>query len=96
MPTIRKTDNQNEETRSPFMTFTDTPTRRRLLPLPAVQAEVGLHKTTIYGLMRDGKFPRPIKIGDSSRWLSDELEAWINELAASRSPAGTHDLAASR
>jgi len=67
-----------------------------LLPLPAVQAEVGLHKTTIYGLMRDGKFPRPIKIGDSSRWLSDELEAWINELAASRSPAGTHDLAASR
>jgi predicted DNA-binding transcriptional regulator AlpA len=52
--------------------------------MPAVQAEVGLHKTTIYGLIRDGKFPRPIKIGDSSRWLSDELEAWINELAASR------------
>jgi prophage regulatory protein len=57
---------------------------RRLLPMPAVQAEVGLHKTTIYGLIRDGRFAKPIKIGDSSRWLSDELEAWINELAASR------------
>ena len=66
------------------MTILDNPARRRLLPMPAVQAEVGLHKTTIYGLIRDGKFPRPIKIGDSSRWLSDELEAWINELAASR------------
>jgi prophage regulatory protein len=80
-----ETDKQKQETRSPSMPPPETPHgARRLLPLPAVQAEVGLHKTTIYGLIRDGKFPRPIKIGDSSRWLSDELEAWIDELAASR------------
>jgi prophage regulatory protein len=85
LSTSVETDNQEQKTRSPSMTPSDTPqSARRLLPMPAVQAEVGLHKTTIYGLIRDGKFPKPIKIGDSSRWLSDELEAWINELAASR------------
>ena len=62
------------------MTDTHPQSARRLLAMPAVQAEVGLHKTTIYGLIRDGKFPKPIKIGDSSRWLSDELAAWIDRL----------------
>jgi hypothetical protein len=32
---------------------------RRLLPLSAILAEFGLHKTTVYGLIKQGKFPRP-------------------------------------
>jgi len=58
---------------------------RRLLPIAAVQAELGgVHRTTIYGLVREGGFPQPVKIGGSSRWLSDELRAWRDRRAADR------------
>ena len=57
----------------------------RLLPLSAVLAEFGLkNKTTIYGLIRQRKFPPPIKIGGSSRWIADEIEAYKAECAANR------------
>ncbi len=53
---------------------------RRLLRLPAVQAALGgMHKTTLYALIRDGRFPPPIKIGGASRWVADEIQAFINE-----------------
>ncbi|WP_337992686.1 MULTISPECIES: helix-turn-helix transcriptional regulator [Enterobacteriaceae] len=29
--------------------------------------------------MRDGKFPRPVKIGRSVRWPSSEVDAWIKD-----------------
>ncbi len=56
----------------------------RLLPLAAILAEFKLHKTTIYGLIKRGKFPRPVKIGGSSRWLADEIENYKAECRASR------------
>ncbi len=63
----------------------DTPASNvRLLPLSAVLAEFGLHKTTIYGLIKQRKFPPPIKIGGSSRWLADEIENYKAECRASR------------
>ena len=66
---------------------------RRLLRLPEVQAVVGgIHKTTLYGLIREGQFPAPIKIGGLSRWWSDELAAWLDgrprETVARRKSAG--------
>lgn len=27
-------------------------------------------------LMREGKFPKPIRIGNNTYWLADEVEAW--------------------
>jgi prophage regulatory protein len=66
----------------------DTPPQnvssRRLLPLSAILAEFGLHKTTVYGLIKQNRFPRPIKVGGSSRWLADEIEAFKAERMASR------------
>lgn len=39
-----------------------------------------------YQLIKDGKFPKPIKIGRSSRWFKSEVVQWLNErVAASRS-----------
>lgn len=32
-----------------------------------------------YKLIKDGKFPKPIKLGRSSRWLESEVEAWLQE-----------------
>lgn len=46
----------------------------------------GLTDKWFYKLIQDGKFPRPVKFGRSSRWLKSELEAWIqHRIQASRS-----------
>ncbi|MFP2834982.1 helix-turn-helix transcriptional regulator [Citrobacter portucalensis] len=33
----------------------------------------------IYKLIKDGTFPKPIKLGRSSRWLKSEVVAWLQE-----------------
>ena len=39
-----------------------------------------------YRLIKDGEFPKPIKLGRSSRWLQSEVEHWLRErVKASRS-----------
>jgi len=32
-----------------------------------------------YKLISDGVFPKPIKLGRSSRWLQSEVEAWMQQ-----------------
>ncbi|BEO60051.1 Rha family transcriptional regulator [Serratia marcescens] len=32
-----------------------------------------------YKLIQDGLFPRPIKLGRSSRWLKSEVEEWVKK-----------------
>ncbi|WP_339326073.1 AlpA family transcriptional regulator [Cronobacter sakazakii] len=51
----------------------------RLMPITDVCAATGYKKPTIYEWMRDGKFPRPVKIGRSVRWPSSEVDAWIKD-----------------
>ena len=31
----------------------------------------------MFKLIKDGAFPKPIKLGRSSRWLQSEVEAWL-------------------
>jgi len=39
-----------------------------------------------YKLISDGVFPKPIKLGRSSRWLKSEVETWMQQrIAQSRS-----------
>jgi len=35
-----------------------------------------------YKLISEGLFPKPIKLGRSSRWLKSEVEAWVQQLIA--------------
>ncbi|EAT8670180.1 hypothetical protein AF388_19350 [Salmonella enterica subsp. enterica serovar Typhimurium] len=35
-----------------------------------------------YKLISEGMFPRPIKLGRSSRWLKSEVEAWLQQRIA--------------
>ncbi|MBA0191639.1 AlpA family phage regulatory protein [Pectobacterium polaris] len=37
----------------------------------------GLTDKWFYKLIKDGLFPKPIKLGRSSRWLQSEVEAWL-------------------
>nr|ELR5057521.1 AlpA family transcriptional regulator [Providencia rettgeri]ELR5087118.1 AlpA family transcriptional regulator [Providencia rettgeri] len=37
----------------------------------------GLTDKWFYKLIQDGEFPKPIKLGRSSRWLRSEVEQWL-------------------
>lgn len=56
-----------------------------LITLKDLRAVTNLGHTTIYAGIKSGIFPKPIKIGTSSRWLRSEVEAAIAKLAAQRS-----------
>ncbi|ARD39375.1 AlpA family transcriptional regulator [Plesiomonas shigelloides] len=46
----------------------------------------GLTDKWFYKLIKDGEFPKPIKLGRSSRWLESEVETWLQQrIAQSRS-----------
>ncbi|EPO2451379.1 helix-turn-helix transcriptional regulator [Providencia rettgeri] len=46
----------------------------------------GLTDKWFYKLIQDGEFPKPIKLGRSSRWLRSEVENWLQaRIAESRS-----------
>ncbi|MEC3929553.1 AlpA family transcriptional regulator, partial [Citrobacter braakii] len=45
----------------------------------------GLKRSQIYLYMKDGTFPRSIKIGPASvAWLESEIDEWINLKLSSR------------
>ncbi|MBI5900839.1 MAG: AlpA family phage regulatory protein [Rhodocyclales bacterium] len=51
-----------------------------LLRLPQVEAITGRKKPTIYSDMKNGKFPKPVKIGARAvAWLPAEIQRWIDE-----------------
>lgn len=39
----------------------------------------GLTDKWFYKLIQLGEFPKPIKLGRSSRWLESEVEVWLQE-----------------
>jgi predicted DNA-binding transcriptional regulator AlpA len=51
----------------------------RLLPLPEVESRSGFKSSFIYQLIKEGKFPQPVKIGTSSRWRESEVQQWIHD-----------------
>ena len=49
----------------------------RYLRLPDVLNETGLAKTTIYHLIGEGTFPKPVKISRRAvAWREGAIEAW--------------------
>ena len=62
----------------------NTPASYELWKLPAVRARVPYSETSIYRLMREGKFPKPLKVGARAvAWRSDEVLAFIEALPRS-------------
>ena len=55
-----------------------------LLALNPLSDYVGLGRSRIYALVKVDKFPQPIKIGKSSRWIKSEVDSWIAEQASAR------------
>ena len=38
-----------------------------------------LSRSWFYKLIEEGEFPKPIKLGNSSRWLKSEVEQWLSQ-----------------
>ena len=54
--------------------------RDRLLRLPDVSAIVGIRKSTIYALMKEGKFPKCIYVTSKTvAWPESAVLAWVAE-----------------
>ncbi|MCY1294724.1 Prophage CP4-57 regulatory protein (AlpA) [compost metagenome] len=54
---------------------------RHIMRLPVVKEATGLCRTTIYDLMKEGRFPKCRRIAGAHivGWDSLEIEAWIAE-----------------
>jgi len=52
---------------------------RRLLRLPAVMELTGLSGRTVYRLVREDKFPQPIRMENPkvTAWVDEDVENWI-------------------
>ena len=47
--------------------------------LPNVLARTGLSRSTIYRMVADGSFPRPVLVGKRSvAWSAGAVSGWIN------------------
>ncbi|WDF97741.1 AlpA family phage regulatory protein [Pectobacterium carotovorum subsp. carotovorum] len=49
----------------------------QLVDMAFITKLTGLTDKWFYKLIKDGLFPKPIKLGRSSRWLQSEVEAWL-------------------
>ena len=49
----------------------------RLLTQKEVAEMLDLNESTVYRHRRAGKFPLPVKIGRSVRWIQEELKKWL-------------------
>lgn len=58
--------------------------RKRLIRVAEVSSLVGMGTTTIYQRMKDGEFPRPVKMGTLVAWVESEIEEWIESRIKAR------------
>ena len=57
--------------------------------LPEVKAVTGLSKTSLYALIKEKRFPAPVRLGPRAvAWVKSEIRQWAAErVQASRSAA---------
>ena len=59
----------------------------RILRRPAVEARIGLSRSTIYEGIASGCFPKPIRIGRRAvGWPESVIDAWLKERASKPFP----------
>lgn len=60
----------------------------KILRLAGVLDATGVKKSTIYKWIREGHFPRPVRLGENSvGWREVEVQAWIDARESTRAEA---------
>ena len=52
----------------------------RLLRVNGVAEVLGVCKSTIWNLVKDGRFPKPKKINNAAVWKMSDIQTYIKEL----------------
>ena len=61
----------------------------RILRLPSVRERTGLSRSSIYLRISEGRFPRPISLGERAvGWLESEITEWLNRRIEASRQAG--------
>lgn len=55
-----------------------------ILRLPEVLKRVGLSRSSLYARIKEGNFPKPIKLGNTPASASGWPEDWVNEWCLQR------------
>jgi prophage regulatory protein len=62
---------------------------RQILRRPDVSRRTGLGRSALYAYIREGHFPRPVKLGPRAvGWLEEEVDSWIADRAEERGAGG--------
>ena len=57
----------------------------RLLRRRQVEEITGMSRSTIYKMMQNGEFPRPVRIGPAAvRWRASDITAWVETRPVAR------------
>lgn len=51
----------------------------KMVDMKFITKFTGLTDKWFYKLIQDGEFPKPIKLGRSSRWMQSEVEDWVQQ-----------------
>ncbi|MEG1440034.1 MAG: AlpA family phage regulatory protein [Hafnia sp.] len=51
----------------------------QMVDMKFITAFTGLTDKWFYKLIKEKKFPKPIKLGRASRWFKSEVEKWLKE-----------------
>ena len=51
----------------------------RLLTIHGVCDQAGVRTSYIYERMKEGKFPKSIRVGRRAMWLQSEIQGWIRQ-----------------
>lgn len=54
-------------------------THGQLIDMAFITSYTGMTDKWFYKLISEGQFPKPIKLGRSSRWLKSEVENWMQQ-----------------
>lgn len=54
----------------------------KFVDMAFITQHTGLTDKWFYKLISLGEFPKPIKLGRSSRWLESEVETWLQQRIA--------------
>ncbi len=53
-----------------------------LIDMVYITTYTGMTDKWFYKLIQDGRFPKPIKLGRSSRWYKSEVQSWMQQVIA--------------
>ena len=61
----------------------------RLLRCLEVQGITGMSRSSIYRLMGEGEFPRPVRVGSTAvRWRASDITGWLESRPVATSESG--------